>query len=133
MSDCLLADKHDISKVNFTLPALEAEDPFAHKVEPSGDRIVALEWQAKHSAKEIMAAREAVVADIETKGHEFHADGSAKAWLANAKPSVQKVAEIVNGPLLSYLAKKAMHVDLACVELLRTGPLIRAFGILWKW
>ena len=108
-------------KVNFTLAALEADDPFAHKVELSSDRIAALEWQAKHSATEILAAREAVIADIEAKGREFHADGSAKAWLANAEPSVQKVAETVNGPLLSYLANKAMHVDVACAELLRTG------------
>ena len=87
----------------------------------SEDRIAALKWQAKHTADEIIDAREAVMRDIEAKGRQFWEDGSAVAWLDTAVPTVRKVVETVNGPLLHYLGEKAMHTDVNCIEMLRVG------------
>ena len=68
-------------------------------------RIAALKWQAKHTADVIIDAREAVMRDIEAKGHQFWKDGSADAWLDTAAPAVRKVVETVNGPSLHYLGE----------------------------
>jgi hypothetical protein len=76
------ADKHDVLKVNFTLAAFEADDPFVKEVSVSvlhfeyvellcsqvvisKDRIAALEWQATKSAADVIAARETVMCEIE--------------------------------------------------------------------
>ena len=59
--------------------------------------------------------------EIERKGKEFWSNGAAQDWLDSAEPTVRKVVESVNGPLLKYLGEKAMHADLECIELLRKG------------
>ena len=51
------SDKKDVLKVNFTLAALEADDPFAHNVVPSVERGAASQWHAKKTASKIIAAR----------------------------------------------------------------------------
>ena len=93
----------------------------ACKVVISEDRVAALEWQATKSAADVIAARENVMCEIERKGKEFWSNGSAQNWLDSAEPTVRKVVESVNGPLLMYLGEKAMHADLECIELLRRG------------
>ena len=87
----------------------------------SDDRIAALKWQAERTAEEIINDRESVMRDIEAKGHEFWKNGAAQAWLDEAVPTVRKVVETVNGPLLQYLGAKALHSDIGCVEMLRVG------------
>ena len=87
----------------------------------SEDRIAALKWQAKHTAEEIINAREAGMRDLEAEGREFWPSGDADAWLDTAVLNARKVVESVNGPLLYYLGVKAMHTDTACVEMLRVG------------
>ena len=88
----------------------------------SDDRIAALRWQAERTVEEIINDRESVMRDIEAKGHEFWKNGAAQAWLDEAVPTVRKVVETVNGPLLQYLGAKALHSEIGCVEMYVLEP-----------
>lgn len=93
----------------------------------SEDRMVALTWQAKHTAEATINAREAVMRDLEAKGRVFCTTGDADALLDKAIPTVRNVVESVNGPLLHCLRVKAMHTDIGCVEMLcESVPLLWA-------
>ena len=54
-------------------------------------------------------------------GEQMWKDGTCKAWFKDSHHEVQKVAESVNGQMLSDLAKAIGHTDKTVVELFRQG------------
>ena len=83
-------------------------------------------WQAKRSAAEIIEQRETMISKIEEAGAEIRESGVLTEWFKGCDEKVKKVAELVNGVLLSELLQKGGHADLESAEIFREGK----FGIL---
>lgn len=111
----------DERKLIYAGDALHSEDAWWNK--PSLDQVLFenLQWQAKRSPREIMDAREEVVAALEKAGQAMMQSGAAQRWFAGADDDVVKVASGVNGLLLEQLAFITGHVDRECVEFFRRG------------
>ena len=57
----------DRAKLDFTIAALESEDPFDGQADVHPDLRAALEWHASRSPRQVWHEREKIMTDLETE------------------------------------------------------------------
>ena len=104
----------DEKKLAFALDALEMDDPFVGDTSLPPDVAKAVEWVASLPPHKVNSMRETIITGIEEWGARLRREGKCAQWFKGADPAVHKVAETVNGPLLSELAAHLDHIDPDC-------------------
>jgi hypothetical protein len=84
-----------------------------------------IDWLARTTTKDVMAAREKATQAIEQLAATFHQKGEVAAWLAGAEEEVRQVIGSVNGPLMAALVKSTGYSQGDVVDMMQKGaPLL---------
>ena len=128
----------DVRKYEYAVQETKGADPFAsgatlvaHVKEARlaisllviwyGVRFQAVQWQAAHSASEVIELRETVMDQLEEANRRMNAAGICSKWLEGCDEEVTKLSRNVNGHLFGELMCVYDYHDASCVELLRNG------------
>ena len=125
--DCKRLSQHlafdsDVAMFDYAVNETSAmSDPFALPSVAPAIVKEAIDWEAGHTAEQIMRFREEVVRGIEKAGSALRQSGWAEEWFGDADSAIRGVSGEANGHLLEQLLRASSFVDSGCADMLRKG------------